>query len=171
MKDINELQKEFLDNVKKKIEKNPALSHVGVSIRYNDDFYIEECLKEDGIFEEYKEKWGDEFREVTDSYENYVIKVISQVLGKSIVSSHRDDEFLIEFSSVSSEDEEKKLWDVITSLGCNIEFISLDDTNYKFIVRELLDDKVEDKHNLFSIFVEGIEFMLPLTNQYIYENI
>lgn len=165
------MKKELLANVKKVIEETPALSHVSVSIRYNDDFYIEECLKEDGVFEEYKEKWENEFCEVTDSYENYVIKIISQVLGRPIVSCYYDNEFVLEFPSVSDEDKEKKLWDVIISLGCNIEYISSDDTNYKFIIRELLDDKVEDKHNLFSTFVEGIEFMLPLTNQYIYENI
>lgn len=171
MKDINELQKEFLDNVKKKIEENSALSHVGVYIYYNDDFYIEESLKEDGVFDELKDKWVEEFYKITDLYEDYVIKVISQFLGRPIVSYHTDDEFVLEFLEIQNEDEEKKLWDVITSLGCNIEYISSDDTNYKFIIRELLDDKVEDKHNLFSIFVKGIEFMLPLTNQYIYNNI
>lgn len=171
MKSVEELQKELLDNVRKIIEETPALSHVSVSILYNDDFCIEECLKEDGVFEEYKEKWGDEFREITDSYESYIIKVISKVLGKPIVSFYVDDEFIMEFPSVFDEDKEKKLWDAITSLGCNIEFIGSNDTNYKFIIRELLDDKVEDKYNLFSTFVDGIEFMLPLTNQYIYNNI
>lgn len=170
MKDVDELQKELLNNVRKKIEETPALSHVSVSIRYNDDFYIEECLKEDGIFDELKDKWVEEFYKITDLYEDYVIKVINQFLGRPIVDYHTDDEFVMEFIEIK-EGEEKKLWDAITSLGCNIEFISSDDTNYKFIIRELLDDKVEDKHNLFSTFVNGIEFMLPLTNQYIYNNI
>lgn len=170
MKDINELQKEFLDNVKKKIEKNPALSHVGVSIRYYDSSYIEEHLKEDGIFDELKDKWVEEFYKITDLYEDYVIKVISQFLGRPIVDYHTDNEFVMEFLEIQ-EGEEKKLWDVITSLGCNIEFISSDDTNYEFIIRELLDDKVEDKYNLFFTFVDGIEFILPLTNLYIYDNI
>lgn len=171
MKDVDELQKELLANVKKIIEETPALSHVSVSIRYNDDFYIEECLKEDGIFEEYKEKWGDEFCEITDFYENYVIKVISQVLGRPIVSCHYDNKFVLEFPSVSDENEEKKLWDVITSLGCNIEYIESGDVLYRFIVRELQDNMIDDKYFLFSTYIDGIEFVLPLTNQYIYESI
>ena len=99
------MEKELLYNVRKITEETPALSHVSVSILYNDDFYIEECLKQDGAYDELKNKWVEEFEKITDSYEDYVIKVISQVLGKPIVSCHYDNEFVLEFPSVSDEDE------------------------------------------------------------------
>ena len=92
-------------------------------------------------------------------------------MGKPIVSCHYDNEFVLEFPSVSDEDEEKKLWDVITPLGCNIEYIESGEVLYKFIVRELKENMIDDKYLLFSTFIGGIEFTLPLINQYIFNNI
>ena len=172
MKGVDELQKEFLEKVQKRLEEFPALAHVGVSIHYSDGSYIENCLKEDGVYDKLKNKWGNEFEKITDFYEDYIIKIISEILGGPIISYHDDDDdFIMEFSKINNEDEEKKLWDIITSLGCNIEYMGTFPATYKFFVRELSDSMIKDEYGLFSIFVEGLSFELPLTNRYIYENI
>ena len=160
-----------LDNIKKELEKNPALAHVCVHICYYGDFEINSSLQENENCDKLKDNWAEEFEKISDAYEIFVLRSLEDILGRNIVGYHADDMFIMEFGEIDNEDTERKLLDCIKSLGCNVEFINSDETNFKFVVRELNEDSVVDidKYNLFVDFINCVEFYLPLTNQLIYD--